>query len=57
MLVCKKGYMDLVRQFSREAVEACQKSGVDRRKLAERDKKIDELRLKLQLLVDDSPKV
>lgn len=55
--VFKKGYVDLVYQFARVVKDACRTSGVDRGEMAKRDRKVEELSLKVQFSVDNSEKV
>lgn len=51
--VLKKCYINLVYQSVRGVKEDCRKPKVDRHELANREKKREELRSKIQLLVDD----
>lgn len=53
----KKGYAGKVHHFAEEMKEACRKSKVDRRELAQRESKVKEWQLKVQLLADDSENV
>lgn len=53
-LVSKKRYVDVVQKWGREVKDARQKSEFDRHKVAEHDRQIVELSLKVQLLAEDS---
>lgn len=55
--ISEKGHVDVVYQLAREVRKSLLKSEVDRRELADRDGKIEELNLKVQLLADDSENV
>lgn len=54
--VSKKNYVDMIQQLTREMKDDLLKSGVDQRKEAECDGKIEKLYLKVQYLADDSQK-
>lgn len=55
--VSKKGHVDPIRQLAGEVDDVCQKSDVGQGELAKPERKLEELRLEVQLLADDYEKL